>query len=127
MKRTILLADADPAVRRMLRRLLAQEDYFVITAADSMAALDASRTGQIDVLLVDLNLPLADGWSAFQKLILEKPAVPVIGMTARPAQLFSASSWGLRAVLEKPLDLARLLVTIQECLAHFGEVSTPAG
>jgi DNA-binding response OmpR family regulator len=78
--------------------------------------LIASRS--IDLVLLDLNMPRKNGWDTFERLSAEHPLVPVILITARPNQLFTAVGAGVGALLEKPLDIPILLETITRLLAE---------
>jgi len=114
-KRRILLADDDPAIRQILRRLLERENYCVLTAANGAEAVELAAT-KVDLALLDLSMPVKDGWETFKQLSTENPSLPIILMTARPNQFFPALASGVRALLEKPLDLEKLLPTIKNLL-----------
>jgi CheY-like chemotaxis protein len=116
MKNSILLVDDDPGVRRMLLRVLEDEGYIVFPAAGGLEALEIASGKAPDLVLLDLTLPGQDGWQTCQQLSLDHPLLPVIIITARPNQLFSALASGVGALMEKPLDLPKLLRTIQELL-----------
>ena len=118
MHKRILLVDDDLGVRRMLQRVLEEEDYVVVPAADGMEALRAAASRAPDLVLLDLNLPLKNGWDTFERLTTDNPRLPVIIITARPNQLFPALASGAAALMEKPLDLPKLLRTIQDLLAE---------
>ena len=61
-KQKILLVDDDPAIRQILYRLLGEEDYFGLTAANGIEALELNKATKFDLVLLDLNMPLkADG------------------------------------------------------------------
>jgi len=62
MKKTILVADDDPAVRRMLCRVLAGENYDVLAARDGQEALEMCKADRLDLVLLDLSLSLKNGW-----------------------------------------------------------------
>src|SRR5207302_10702310 len=62
MKRKILLVDDDPGVRRMLVRVLEEEDYLVFPAGTGREALQRLAAKDIDLVLLDLSLPLETGW-----------------------------------------------------------------
>jgi DNA-binding response OmpR family regulator len=116
MKRKILLLDDDEAIRQILGRVLTQEGYVVILAATGPHALQLSNTAQLDLVLLDLNLPGQNGWDVFERLTAEKPLLPIVIITARANQLFVALGAGAGALMEKPLDLPRLLQTIRDLL-----------
>jgi CheY-like chemotaxis protein len=116
MKYKILLVDDDPAVRWMLLRVLQDEGYRVLPAANGAEALAIAATKAPDLVLLDLTLPAQDGWKVLQQFSSNHPLVPVVIITARPNQLFPALASGVGALMEKPLDLPKLLRTIEDLL-----------
>ena len=118
MKHRILLVDDDAGVRRMLLRVLEEEGYAVVPAASGLEALELAANRTPDIVLLDLNLPLQNGWETFKRLTAENPLLPVIIITARPNQLFPALAAGAGALMEKPLDMPKLLRTICDLLAE---------
>lgn len=116
--REILLVDDDPAIRRIIPRLLADEGYVAHTAADGARALDLASAVDFDLVLLDLNMPTKDGWETLEQLRKTNPTLPVIVVTARPNQFFTALDSGVGALLEKPLDFTKLFKTIRELLAE---------
>ena len=112
----ILLTDDDPAIRQILLRLLTEEGYSVVTATNGVEALELARTTKFDIALLDLNMPVKDGWETFEQLSTRQPMLPIILITARPNQLFPALASGVVALLEKPLDLTKLFLTIHNFL-----------
>ena len=115
-KRKILLVDDDPAVRKMLGLLLTGEGYEVLLAIDGGESIQVVRAADIDLVLLDLNMPGMDGWEAYERLAAENPMLPIIVITARPNQSFTAMAAGIGALLEKPLDLPKLFLTIRDLL-----------
>jgi CheY-like chemotaxis protein len=79
-------------------------------------ALELARVTTFDLALLDLNMPLKDGWETFEQLSNWQPTLPIILITARPNQLFPALASGVVALLEKPLDLTKLFSTIHNLL-----------
>ena len=112
----ILLVDDDPAIRQILLRLLVDEDYQVQTAANGGEAIEMAQATKFDLVLLDLNMPVKNGWDTFEQLSANNPLLPVILITARPNQLFSAMASGVGALLEKPLNFVDLFATIQSLL-----------
>jgi CheY-like chemotaxis protein len=115
-KATILLADDDAAIRQILYRLLVDEGYNVITAGNGVEAIEIALMSKIDLLLLDLNMPVKDGWTVFEQISTNFPSLPVILITARPNQFFSALASGASALMEKPLDFTQLFLTIHNLL-----------
>jgi len=116
MKTRILLVDDDPAIREMLGRVLAEEGYAVFPAINGQEALDLAAAAEVDLVLLDLNLPVKSGWDTFERLTTERPTLPVVIITARPNQLFTALGAGAGALMEKPLDFPKLLRTLRVLL-----------
>ncbi len=120
-KSRILLVDDDPAIRQILQRLLDEEGYLVLTAANGVEALEFVRAARFDLVLLDLNMPVKDGWETFEELSRKNPWLPIVLITARPNQFFSALASGVGALLEKPLDFAKLFHTIHALLEEPAE------
>ena len=120
-KHKILLVDDDPAIRQILLRLLEDEDYLVLTAANGVEAVELTNAAKVDLVLLDLNMPVKDGWETFEQLSSDHPLLPVILITARPNQFFPALASGVGALLEKPLDFVKLFHTIHSLLEEPAE------
>ena len=120
-RKRILLVDDDPTVRDSLNDVLVGEDYFVISAENGQQALDFANTLPVDLVLLDLNMPVKNGWDTFAQLTMDHPLIPIIIATARPNQLFPAISAGAGALLEKPMDIRMLLRTMAKLLAETAE------
>ncbi|HUB86848.1 MAG TPA: response regulator [Verrucomicrobiae bacterium] len=115
-QRKILLVDDDPGVRQILHRLLMDEDYLVFSAANGAEALRLAETTEIDLVLLDLNMPVKNGWETFEQFSIKNPLLPIILITARVNQFFPALAAGVGALMEKPLDFVKLFHTIQDLL-----------
>lgn len=120
-KRKILLVDDDPAMRQVLLQLLAGEDFLVLTAANGVEAFELVNTKKFDLVLLDLSMPVEDGWETFGRLLAQNPLLPVILITDRPNQFFHAVASGIGALLEKPLNFTRLFHTIHNLLQEPAE------
>jgi len=114
----ILLVDDDFTVRDSLNDVLVAEGFVVMPAENGQQALDLANESPVDLLLLDLNMPVKNGWDTFEQFTREHPLIPVIIATARPNQLFTALSAGAGALLEKPMDIPTLLQTIEKLLAE---------
>jgi len=114
----ILLVDDDASVRDALHDVLVTEGYFVITAGNGSQALDLANKVPIDLVLLDLNMPVKNGWETFEEFTRAHPLVPIIIITARPSQLFTALSAGAGALLEKPMDIPTLVRTMETLLSE---------
>ncbi len=107
--RRFRLTGGEPTLRADLLDIVAR-----IAGTPGVADLAMTTNG----VLLDLNMPRKNGWDTFERLSAEHPLVPVILITARPNQLFTAVEAGVGALLEKPLDIPILLQTITRLLAE---------
>ncbi len=94
----------------------------MIPAHDGQHALELIAATAFDLVLLDLNMPRKNGWETFERLSAKHPLVPVILITGRPNQLFTAVGAGVGSLLEKPLDIPHLLATLRRLLAESSEV-----
>ncbi|HEY3931157.1 MAG TPA: response regulator [Verrucomicrobiae bacterium] len=121
VKRKILLIDDDPAIRQILLHILEEEDYFVRAVANGVEVFALAETTKFDLVLLDLNTPVKDGWETFEQLSSRNPLLPIILITAYPNQFSSVLASGARALLEKPLDFVKLFYTIRHLLEEPAE------
>ena len=115
-KKRILLLDDDPAIRQVLLRLLADENYNVSPAADDAEALKCAATSKFDLVLLNLNLPDEKGRKAFEQIKADNPQLPVVVITTRPDRFVPALAAGTGVLLEKPMDFVKLFDTIHDLL-----------
>jgi len=118
MKGKILLADDDPEILVSLSAALNSEGYEVITAANGREACQRFREEHVDLILLDLKMPVRNGWDSFERVTSINPLVQVIVITALPDQYTLAAAAGVAALIEKPLDLPLLIRTIDELRAE---------
>lgn len=121
MRTRILLVDDDISVRESLAAALAYENYLPLTAANGEEALKVASTSPVDLVILDLNLPDRDGWDTFEQLTGRHPEIPIIVLTGRANQLFSALAAGVGALIEKPVDPEFLLKTMKQLLSESTE------
>lgn len=118
--RTILVADDNDDIRRVVRWMLEQKGYAVIEAADGQQAVATAVSHRPDLILMDLIMPVVDGFDAVRQLREHEDlrGVPVIAMTARDAATSRdrADGLGFNQYLSKPLDFLRLNVVIEKLL-----------
>jgi two-component system, OmpR family, KDP operon response regulator KdpE len=116
MKRKVLVVDDESSIREALSKVLCTEGYEVVSAANGQEAIEKFGQEKIDLLLLDLGLPVKDGWDTLAWLAHVNPLLPIIIITGRYAQRELAEAAGVDALMEKPLDVPRLLQTIRELM-----------
>ena len=94
----------------------------VLSAANGSESVELTRTVEIDVVLLALDMGGRNGWKIFEQLASENPMLPIIVITARPNQSFAAMAAGVGALLEKPLDVPKLFLAIRNLLEESNDV-----
>lgn len=106
--------------RDMLSRRLERKGHVVVCATDGQAGLEMAGTIRPDVILMDMSLPVLDGWQATRQLKAAEAtrAIPVIALTAHAMaeDERKAREAGCDDYDTKPIDLERLLGKIQKLL-----------
>jgi len=82
MKNVILIADDDERIRSVLKLYLEAEDYEVIEVDNGQKVLDILKKDKIDLLLLDLMMPILDGWTV-TKFVRKNLEIPIIMITAK--------------------------------------------
>ena len=118
MTKRILLVDDDRSIRESLSKILRAENYEVVLAENGQEAIEKHGTERIDLLILDLNMPVKNGWATLERLVGIDPLLPVVIITGRSNQRALAETAGADALMEKPLDVPLLLQTIRELLTE---------
>jgi len=118
----ILLVEDNEMNRDMLVRRLQRRGYDVVTAVDGGAGVDMARSQAPDLILMDMSLPVLDGWAATRVLknAAETSAIPVIALTAHAmaGDREQALAAGCQDYDTKPVEFSRLLGKIEALLAE---------
>lgn len=113
----ILLVEDNEMNRDMLSRRLMRKGFDVVVAVDGAESLAAAASLAPDLILMDMSLPVIDGWEATRRLKADAAtaAIPVIGLTAHAmdGDRERCLAAGCDDFDTKPVDLARLLEKIQ--------------
>src|SRR5689334_4028447 len=123
---TILAADDDPQILRLVTRNLQFEGYEVIAVNDGQAALEQIEAHSPDLVLLDIMMPRMDGFTVTQR-VREFSAVPIIILTARGQDQDKIRGLDLGAddYLAKPFSVEELLARVRSVLrrSQFGATS----
>jgi len=117
----VLLVDDDFSVRESLALALRSENFQVVTAANGEEALARYLDGYIDVVLLDLHMPVKNGWDTFERLTALNPYLAIILITSRLNQREMAAVAGASALMEKPLNVPLLIQTINRLVEEPNE------
>jgi len=110
-KNTVLIIDDERNVRESLGKVFRNAGYETLLAANGAEAAELHAQHRPDVVLLDLNMPVRNGWETFEQISTLHPLTPVIIITGRPGQFELAAAARVGALMEKPLDPELLLET----------------
>jgi CheY-like chemotaxis protein len=121
---SVLLIEDNEMNRDMLSRRLTKRGYTVVMAIDGQQGIDMAVSEKPDIILLDMSLPVVDGWEA-AKQIKANPlsaGVPLIALTAHAmaADRERAMSAGCDDFDTKPVELPRLLAKMEALLTAKG-------
>lgn len=114
---SVLVVDDEPQVVWMLRFSLEAEGYQTLEARDGRAALGEIRRHRPDLVLLDVMMPVMDGWSVLEALQAlpeqERPRVVVVSARASLRDRAKAAELGADAFVAKPFNVEDLLDLIR--------------
>lgn len=117
---TILIVEDNEMNRDLLSRRLKRRDFNVVVAVDGVDAIEKMKENQIDLILMDMNLPIQDGWTTCQQ-IKDEPQwcdIHIIALTAHALtnDRERALIVGCTEYETKPIDFKRLIAKIEQLL-----------
>ena len=119
---TILIVEDNELNREMLSRRLTRRGYTVLLAIDGEEGLAVAQAQVPDLVLMDMSLPVVDGWEATRRLKKDQGLrhIPVIALTAHAManDRDKALQAGCDDYDTKPIELPRLLAKIESLLAR---------
>ena len=111
--RPILVVDDDPEILAMLRDFLEGEGLAVRTAVNGAEALDMLDTVSPSLVLLDMRMPVLDGWGFAAQLGDRRESYPIVVMTAAESARRWAEEIGANGYIAKPFDVNELLQVIE--------------
>jgi CheY-like chemotaxis protein len=110
----VLVVDDDPSILRTVAEILAFEEFPVATATNGAEALQVLERSKPWLVLLDMRMPVMDGWGFMREIRARGLTLPILVMTA--AQ--DARSWAEEVLaagyLSKPFDMDELLTAIEQ-------------
>ena len=125
MPASILIADDHDDNRELMQLLLSGAGYTVAEATDGKQCLDMARAQMPDLVVIDLSMPVLDGWGVFRELRADERTrlIPCMAVTAHAdLDREAALETGFDAYVSKPFSSEDLLQTVGNVLAK----TTPA-
>jgi two-component system, NtrC family, response regulator AtoC len=117
-RKTILVADDEPNLRRVLGAILKREGHEVLIAQDGLEALQLLQQREIHTLITDLRMPKLDGMELLRRVVQDYPDVPVIILTAHGSvdNAVAAVKLGAFDYIEKPFEQDQIKQVIATAL-----------
>jgi CheY-like chemotaxis protein len=116
----VLLVEDNEMNRDMLSRRLVRRGYEVVFAVDGQQGVDLAKSARPDIILMDMSLPVIDGWEATRRVKADDAtkSVPVIGLTAHAmsGDGEKAMEAGCDDYDTKPVELDRLIGKMERLL-----------
>jgi two-component system cell cycle response regulator DivK len=116
-KGTILYVEDNPDNRSLIRRVLEAEDYAVVEAINAQQALEKLDSSNIDLVLMDINMPDMDGYTLTAKIkaIQKFSKIPIVAVTANVMRGDREKSLGAGCdgYIQKPIDIDALSQQIE--------------
>ena len=128
MAKNVLIVEDDKNIAELLRLYLEKEGYSPTVANDGGAGLEQFRKLQPDLVLLDVMMPVMDGWEVC-KAIRQTSQVPIIMLTAKgeTTDKVSGLKMGADDYITKPFEMKEVLARIEAVLRRAGEAApTPA-
>jgi CheY-like chemotaxis protein len=121
----VLVVDDDSSILETISEALSLEGYDVATAANGAEALEVFASVRPHVVLLDMRMPVLDGWGFARELKSRGLAAHVIVMTAAQDARAWADQIGAAAFLAKPFELLDLLDHVERFCTQGGEAIAP--
>lgn len=118
MSHLILLVDDEPSIIQLARLYLEREGFRVISASDGHSALEMVKKHKPDLIVLDLMLPVLDGFEVCRKLRAEKIQPPIIMLTARDEDIekILGLEMGADDYMTKPFNPRELVARVKAVL-----------
>jgi CheY-like chemotaxis protein len=114
----VLVVDDDHDIRDLIRVVLEEEGYSVVTAENGEQALASIAGHRPDLILLDLTMPVLNGWQMRERLAESWPDIPIVFMTAGFRARAEAEAYRVAGYLAKPFDVDELLRVVSRFIAH---------
>ncbi len=118
MPKRVLVVEDDPNIAKLLRLYLEKEDFLVDVAGDGGAGLNSFRENDPNLVLLDIMLPVMDGWSVCRAIRSDGKKTPIIMITAKGETLDKVQGLEMGAddYIVKPFDMKEMLARVHAVL-----------
>ena len=113
-KMTILVAEDIDSNFKLIKYFLSRSNVNVLRASNGQEAVDKAASEKIDLILMDVKMPVMDGYTATKMIRISNPDIPIIAQTAYADDREVAIGSGCSGFISKPFDKTGLLNVIRE-------------
>jgi DNA-binding response OmpR family regulator len=115
----ILIAEDEPRIASFIQKGLSANGFAVTVVSDGQSAYEYARGGDFDLLLLDIGLPVMDGFAVLERLRAEGSSIPVVVLTARSSvqDTVAGLEGGADDYMPKPFRFEELLARVRLRLA----------
>mgnify|MGYP003363437443 CR=1 FL=1 len=119
----ILIVEDEPRISSFVAKGLKAEGFTPTVVSDGVTGLDYALTGEFDLIVLDIGLPGMDGFTILERVTVERPALPIIVLTARDSvtDTVAALEGGAADYMSKPFRFGELLARVRLRLRSPGE------
>ena len=123
---TILVADDDANIRELVCLFLRNDGFTTVEASDGKEALDVYASTHVDLVVLDIMMPVMDGWTLCKELRRANPDLPLLMLTAKGETWEKVKGFelGTDDYLTKPFDPLELTVRVKALLKRYRIGST---
>jgi two-component system, chemotaxis family, chemotaxis protein CheY len=111
-QKRVLVVDDDASIRELLSTALEDDGYEVVPAINGEDALSVCERWRPDVIVLDLMMPVMDGWQFATELRAREEDIPIVLLSAARDLKTHAKTLSAAEIIEKPFDLSELLPKI---------------
>lgn len=118
--KNILVVDDESSMRKNIKDILTLEGYTVYEAENGISGIELVKNQKIDLVLLDFNMPLMDGFEALSEIKKINSDLPVIILTAfgTNERVIEAMKNGAYDYMEKPFELAEFLIIVERAIKY---------
>ncbi len=110
--RNILVVDDEPEIARLVADILGDENYQADTAANGRIAIEKCSRNEYDLVILDMRMPVLDGWGFARELAHSGKKIPIIVMTAAVSAARWAAEINAEGYISKPFTIDTILDTV---------------
>lgn len=116
----ILLAEDEEHIARLIEFKLKKEGHQVRVARNGVEALEFFPEAEWSLIILDVMMPILDGWQVLKEVRTKNPDVPILMLTAKSSEtdINRSTELGATRFLKKPFDPAALARVVKECIVE---------